>query len=160
MSFPIRITDQLTPHLRALRKARGLTQAQLGELLGLKQARVAEIESKPGSVSLDQLARVLAALGAALHLHAAESGSGARAAKSGAAADKPSKAKSGAAGAASAARSRNTRVALSRRLIAPGSAPGTGPRTPVSHAAASRPPVARKPGAGSGVVIQPKKGSW
>lgn len=74
MSFPIRITDQLTPHLRALRKARGLTQAQLGELLGVKQARIAEIESNPGTVSLEQLTRVLAALGATLHLHAAESG--------------------------------------------------------------------------------------
>jgi HTH-type transcriptional regulator/antitoxin HipB len=79
MSFPIRITDQLTPHLRALRKARGLTQAQLGELVGVKQARIAEIEANPGTVSLEQLTRVLAALGATLHLHEAESGSRARA---------------------------------------------------------------------------------
>jgi HTH-type transcriptional regulator / antitoxin HipB len=72
MSYPIRITDQLKPHLRALRKARGLTQAQLGALVGVKQARIAEIESNPGTVSLDQLTRILAALGATLHLHEAD----------------------------------------------------------------------------------------
>jgi HTH-type transcriptional regulator / antitoxin HipB len=72
MSYPIRITDQLKPHLRALRKARGLTQAQLGAMVGVKQARIAEIESNPGSVSLEQLTRILAALGATLHLHEAE----------------------------------------------------------------------------------------
>lgn len=71
MSFPIRIPDQLTQHLRALRKGRGLTQAQLGSLVGVKQARIAEIEANPGAVGLDQLARVLAALGATLHLHSA-----------------------------------------------------------------------------------------
>lgn len=82
MSYPIRITDQLKPHLRALRKARGLTQAQLGMLIGVKQARIAEIESNPGAVSLDQLAKVLAALGATLHLHEAETRASAQATKS------------------------------------------------------------------------------
>ncbi len=72
MNYPLRIPDQLRPHLRALRKRHGLTQAQLGALVGVKQARIAEIEANPGAVSLDQLARVLAALGATLHLHAAE----------------------------------------------------------------------------------------
>jgi HTH-type transcriptional regulator/antitoxin HipB len=70
MNFPLRIADQLQPHLRALRKRRGLTQAQLGALVGVKQARIAEIEANPGAVSLDQLTRLLAALGGTLHLHA------------------------------------------------------------------------------------------
>ena len=69
MSYPIRLTEQLKPHLKALRKARGLTQAQLGELIGVKQARMAEIEAHPGTVSLEQLVKLLSALGATLHLH-------------------------------------------------------------------------------------------
>jgi len=61
MSFPLRIPDQLKQHLRALRKSRGLTQGQLGALVGVRQARIAEIEANPGAVSLDQLTKVLAA---------------------------------------------------------------------------------------------------
>lgn len=80
MSYPLRITDQLKPHLRALRKARGLTQSQLGALIGVKQARIAEIEANPGAVSLDQLTKVLAALGATLHLHEADTRPSARSA--------------------------------------------------------------------------------
>src|SRR5882757_2648880 len=72
MSFPLRLPDQLKQHLRALRKSRGLTQAQLGALVGVKQARIAEIEANPGAVSLDQLAKILAALGGTLHLHTVE----------------------------------------------------------------------------------------
>lgn len=74
MNFPLRIADQLQPHLRALRKRRGLTQAQLGALVGVKQARIAEIEANPGAVSLDQLIKLLAALGGTLHLHAGDEG--------------------------------------------------------------------------------------
>jgi HTH-type transcriptional regulator/antitoxin HipB len=72
MNYPLRIPDQLRPHLQALRKRHGLTQAQLGALVGVKQARIAEIEANPGAGSLDQLSRVLAALGATLHLHAVD----------------------------------------------------------------------------------------
>jgi HTH-type transcriptional regulator/antitoxin HipB len=80
MSFPLRIPDQLKQHLRALRKSRGLTQGQLGALVGVRQARIAEIEANPGAVSFDQLTKVLAALGGTLHLHSAEgAGAGSRA---------------------------------------------------------------------------------
>ena len=75
MNFPLRIADQLQPHLRALRKRRGLTQAQLGALVGVKQARIAEIEANPGAVSLDQLTKLLAVLGGTLHLHAEDDAS-------------------------------------------------------------------------------------
>jgi HTH-type transcriptional regulator/antitoxin HipB len=90
MSFPLRISDQLKPHLRAMRKRLGLTQAQLGVLVGVKQARIAEIEANPGAVSLDQLTKVLAALGGTLHLHSSDSaGTGSRATPAGAPKDLP-----------------------------------------------------------------------
>ena len=74
MDYAIRLADQLRAHLRALRKQRGLTQAQLGQRLGLGQARIAEIEAKPGLVSVDQLVQLLSALGATLVLRDARGG--------------------------------------------------------------------------------------
>jgi len=68
MDYAIRLADQLRAHLRALRKRHGLTQAQLGQRLGLGQARIAEIEARPGLVSVDQLVQILSALGATLVL--------------------------------------------------------------------------------------------
>lgn len=53
---------QLADHLRSLRKARGLTQAELGVRVGLNQARIAKIERNPRLVSVGQLMKVLAAL--------------------------------------------------------------------------------------------------
>lgn len=69
MHFPLHFSSQLRQHLRALRKERGLTQADLGRLLGVGQARIAEIENNPGVVSVDQLMKVLSALRASLALH-------------------------------------------------------------------------------------------
>ena len=66
MGYIIQVPRQLSSHLRALRKAQNLSQAQLGARLGLSQARIARIEGDPLSVSVDQLLRVLAALGARL----------------------------------------------------------------------------------------------
>ena len=68
MDHPLRLASQLRAHLRALRKQRGLTQAQLGQRLGIGQVRVAEIEAQPGLVSTDQLIKLLSALGATLVL--------------------------------------------------------------------------------------------
>ena len=67
-TFPIRTPAQLSVHIKSLRKARGLTQAALGERLGVKQVRVAAIEGNPGAVSLDQLLQLLHALDASLVL--------------------------------------------------------------------------------------------
>lgn len=53
---------QLSIHLRSLRKARGLTQASLGALVGLDQTRIAKIERDPRLVSLGQLMKLLSAL--------------------------------------------------------------------------------------------------
>ena len=66
MNYPIRLADQLRAHLRSLRKQRGLTQAQLGQHLGIGQVRIAEIEARPGLVRVDQLVKLLSALGAGL----------------------------------------------------------------------------------------------
>jgi len=71
---PIRLASQLRQHLRALRENRGLTQSQLGRRLGVRQARVAEIESNPGAVSVNQLIRVFAVLGATLYLDQSNAG--------------------------------------------------------------------------------------
>ena len=47
--------------------------------LASQALNIAEIEANPGAVSLDQLTKVLAALGGTLHLHSAEgAGAGSR----------------------------------------------------------------------------------
>jgi HTH-type transcriptional regulator/antitoxin HipB len=53
---------QLSDHLRSFRKASGLTQAQLGKLAGIRQARIAKIEGDPRLVSVGQLLKLLAVL--------------------------------------------------------------------------------------------------
>ncbi len=68
-TYPIKFTAQLRQHLRALRKKRGLTQAQLGLLVGVSQARIAEVEANPGLVSFDQLMQLLSALDVTVSLN-------------------------------------------------------------------------------------------
>lgn len=139
MSFALRIPDQLKQHLRALRKSRGLTQGQLGALVGVKQARIAEIEANPGAVSLDQLTKVLAALGGTLHLHSTE-GAGA---ESQVVPDTGPK----------ALKSAPTSVAKRAPMKASGQAVGapTGRRSPARST---------NPAPVTGIVIRPKKGTW
>lgn len=67
--FPISLSTQLREHLRALRKQQRMTQAQLGERVGVSQARIAEIEANPGAVSVEQMMLLLSTLGASLKLH-------------------------------------------------------------------------------------------
>ena len=64
MDYPVALSNQLRQHLRSLRKARGLTQAGLAQLLGVVQSRVADIEANPGAVSVEQLLQVLNVLNA------------------------------------------------------------------------------------------------
>ncbi|HEY4316503.1 MAG TPA: helix-turn-helix domain-containing protein [Herbaspirillum sp.] len=61
-TYPIRLTAQLRQHLKAFRTARNLTQAQLGDIVGVSQARIAEIEANPGLVKFEQLMQLLSAL--------------------------------------------------------------------------------------------------
>ena len=72
MDFPLATIDQLPAHLRALRKARGLTQTELGHRLGVKQTRIADIERDPGSVSVAQMHKLLAALDTQVVLRATD----------------------------------------------------------------------------------------
>jgi HTH-type transcriptional regulator / antitoxin HipB len=67
-TFRIHTPAQLSVHIRSLRKARGLTQAELGKRIGVKQVRIADIEKNPGAVSLDQLLQLLHTLDAQLLL--------------------------------------------------------------------------------------------
>ena len=60
--FPVQTAQQLSSHLRSLRKRLGLTQAQLGMRLGVEQARIGKIERNPGSISVEQLLQLLAAI--------------------------------------------------------------------------------------------------
>jgi HTH-type transcriptional regulator/antitoxin HipB len=61
---PVSTSGQLGPILRSLRKGRGLSQARLGQLVGLSQERISAIERKPETISVDQLLSVLMALNA------------------------------------------------------------------------------------------------
>ena len=67
--YPIQSPGQLASHLRALRQVRGLSQAQLGALLGVDQSRVARIERDPTAVSVAQFLSVLNALAVQMVLH-------------------------------------------------------------------------------------------
>ena len=72
MDYTIQTPLQLSSHLRALRKARGLSQAALGEVLGVGQTRVARIEGNPTAISVEQLIEVLGALGVQMVLRDVE----------------------------------------------------------------------------------------
>lgn len=66
MNFPVATSTQLKAVLRALRKSRHLSQADVGTRLGVNQKRVARIESAPGVTSFAQIARLVSALGGRL----------------------------------------------------------------------------------------------
>ena len=57
------MASQLGVVLQGARKSLKLTQAQLGERLGLSQRRVSELERAPGTLSVDQLMALCAQLG-------------------------------------------------------------------------------------------------
>jgi HTH-type transcriptional regulator / antitoxin HipB len=56
------MADQAGPLLRGARKAAGLSQTALARQLGLSQRRMSAMELNPGSISLEQLLALLAAL--------------------------------------------------------------------------------------------------
>jgi HTH-type transcriptional regulator / antitoxin HipB len=72
MDYLIQTPNQLASHLRSLRRAHHLTQAQLGTLVGLDQTRIAKIEKDPRRISVDQLVKILSALGVRLLLQSAK----------------------------------------------------------------------------------------
>lgn len=68
MDYPVLMPAQLGMHLRSFRRARNLTQAELGAKLGVGQARIGKIERDPEHVSAGQLLRLLSLLGVRLVL--------------------------------------------------------------------------------------------
>lgn len=64
--YPVDTPQQLRIILRTLRQSRGLTQAQLGRLLGVSQKRIARIEAAPERTAFDQVARMVSAMGGRL----------------------------------------------------------------------------------------------
>ncbi len=64
--YPVDTPQQLRTILRTLRQSRGLTQAQLGQLLGVSQKRIARIEAAPERTAFDQIARMVSAMGGRL----------------------------------------------------------------------------------------------
>ena len=76
MTYVIQIPSQLPSHLRALRKTKGLTQAELATRVGVDQTRIAKIERDPLSVSVKQFLQILSALGVQLTLEPMPMGHG------------------------------------------------------------------------------------
>jgi HTH-type transcriptional regulator / antitoxin HipB len=72
MDYLVQAPNQLASHLRSLRRAHRLTQAQLGTLVGLDQTRIAKIEKDPRRISVNQLVKILSALGVRLLLQSAK----------------------------------------------------------------------------------------
>jgi HTH-type transcriptional regulator/antitoxin HipB len=72
MKYPILTPAQLSAHLRSLRKVRNLTQAELGNRLGLSQTRIGTIERNPADVSVGQIMTILTLLGGRLVLEVPE----------------------------------------------------------------------------------------
>lgn len=64
--YPVDTPQQLRTILRSLRQSRGLTQAQLGQRLGVSQKRIARIEAAPEVTAFDQIARMVSAMGGRL----------------------------------------------------------------------------------------------
>ncbi len=68
MANNVRTTGQLGPILKQLRKAKGWSQIDLGQKIGLSQERISVIENHPERMSIDQLLTVLMALDAELQV--------------------------------------------------------------------------------------------
>lgn len=56
------LSRQLGPLLQSARKRAGLSQTALAQRLGISQSRISAMELDPGSISVDQLLALLAAL--------------------------------------------------------------------------------------------------
>lgn len=72
MDLTLAFPEQLSQHLRSLRKARGWTQAQLAARMGVTQSRISAMESDATKLTAEQLFRVLSSLDAGLVLRTAD----------------------------------------------------------------------------------------
>ncbi|NVZ99635.1 helix-turn-helix transcriptional regulator [Pseudomonas gingeri] len=62
------VQDQFAQQLRALRKRRGLTQAQVAALAMIDRKQVILVEKGLGSVSFEFYSKVIAALGCSIEI--------------------------------------------------------------------------------------------
>ena len=81
MPQPLLTTLQLGHLLQSARKARKLTQAEVGARLGLSQKRISAIELDPASLRADQLLKLCAVLGLELAVAEKAAAKGSKAAK-------------------------------------------------------------------------------
>lgn len=72
MDLNLAFPAQLSQHLRSLRKAQGLTQAQLASRMGVLQSRISALEKDATKLTVEQLFRVLSALNVGVVLRTAE----------------------------------------------------------------------------------------
>ena len=61
-NYVIRTSSQLGPVLQGYRKARALTQAQVGHSIGLPQSDISRLELNPSNASLTRVFKLLAVL--------------------------------------------------------------------------------------------------
>jgi len=74
MADPLLTPMQLGRMLQSARKARKLSQAEVGARLGLSQKRISALERAPGSITIEQLLKLCPALGLELTLGTKDSG--------------------------------------------------------------------------------------
>lgn len=75
MNQILSIPEQLGPLIQAGRKSAGLSQTELALRLGIGQSRVSAMELDPGSIRVDQLMTIFAALNLELSVQAKASAS-------------------------------------------------------------------------------------
>lgn len=66
--FTVQTLEQLPDLLRAFRKLRGLTQAEVAKRLEVTQQVYSSLERRPGKVSVERLYRLAGILGIHIHL--------------------------------------------------------------------------------------------
>jgi HTH-type transcriptional regulator/antitoxin HipB len=68
VEYVARTSLQLGQVLKASRKKRHLTQAEVGAKVGLRQAQISDIETRGADITVDTLYRLVSALGMELVL--------------------------------------------------------------------------------------------
>jgi HTH-type transcriptional regulator/antitoxin HipB len=71
-NYPVRTDQQLSLLIKSLRKARGLTQADLAQAQGVTQQAASALERNPSTASVGRLLRTLSAMGVELVLREKE----------------------------------------------------------------------------------------
>lgn len=71
--YPVKTLNQLRPLLIGFRKANGLTQKEVSELLGVTQQTYACLEARPTRASIERLFRVFNVLGVEIILSSRDS---------------------------------------------------------------------------------------